>query len=243
MSGAHGHRGIELVAAGDSPVHRLDPRGKTIGLIGLVLVAVTTPPGAWPAYAAYAAVLAALVLLARLPLRHVALRMTVEVPFLLAAALLPFTVEDGVTLGATVAAKATIGVLAMVLLSSTTPFPRLLAGFERLRVPPLLTAIIGVMWRYLHVLGEDVRRMRIAREARGYQGRWLWQAGAVAAGLAALFIRSLERGERVHLAMVSRGFRGTMPATVTAPLSLGAGDVVFLAALAVAAVAIRTVLA
>lgn len=243
MSGAHGHRGVELVAAGDSPVHRLDPRGKIVGLIGLVLVAVTTPPGAWTAFAAYAALLCALVLVARLPLRHVALRMTVEVPFLLAAALLPFTVDDGVTLGATVAVKATIGVLAMVLLSSTTPFPRLLAGFEGLRVPRLLTAIVGAMWRYLHVLGEEVRRTRIARESRGYQGRWLWQAGAVAAGVATLFIRSLERGERVYLAMASRGFHGAMPATVTAPLSLAAGDVVFVAVLAVAVVAIRTVLA
>jgi energy-coupling factor transporter transmembrane protein EcfT len=48
--------------------------------------------------------------------------MTVEVPFLLAAAVLPFTVEDGVVLGVTVGAKITIGVLAMVILSSTTPF-------------------------------------------------------------------------------------------------------------------------
>jgi cobalt/nickel transport system permease protein len=84
----------------------------------------------------------------------------------------------------------------MVLLSSTTPFPVLLHGFEQLRAPRLLVMIVAFMWRYLHVIGDEVTRMRVARQARGYQPRWLWQAGAVGQTVAALFIRSLERGER-----------------------------------------------
>jgi cobalt/nickel transport system permease protein len=53
--------------------------------------------------------------------------------------------------------------------------------------------------------------MRIARIARGHDPRFLWQVGATARGVGQLFVRSYERGERVHLAMVSRGFAGTMP--------------------------------
>ncbi|MGI8576078.1 MAG: energy-coupling factor transporter transmembrane component T family protein, partial [Egibacteraceae bacterium] len=57
----------------------------------------------------------------------------------------------------------------------------------------------------------ELRRTRIAMTARGYDPRWLWQAKPVAASAGALFVRSYERGERVHAAMLSRGYTGTMP--------------------------------
>ncbi len=136
-------------------------------------------------------------------------------------------------LGVTVALKITIGVLGMVILSSTTPFPRLLLGFEKLRTPRLIVVIVSFMWRYLHVLGEQVSSMQTARAARGYSARYFWQAAASTGALVAtLFVRSLERGERVYLAMLSRGYSGTMPATAVEPLALRRVDLLFLAALA-----------
>ena len=54
--------------------------------------------------------------------------------------------------------------------------------------------------------------MRTARESRGFQARHLGHARVLAASAGTLFIRSYERGERVHLAMLSRGFTGRMPA-------------------------------
>lgn len=244
MGGLHHVGGdTEAVAAGDSPVHRLDPRAKIIGLIGLVIVAVSLPPGAWSAFAAIAAILLALVAAARLRPVHVLRRMTIEIPFLVAAALLPFTVEDGLVLGATVGIKVTLCVLAMVILSSTTPFVSLLRGFELLRMPRLITMIVAFMWRYLHVLGEEASRMKRAREARGYSANWLWQA-AFSTGplIAALFIRSLERGERVYLAMASRGYAGSMPTMAADRMAIRARDLAFLSALAAALFSIRILL-
>jgi cobalt/nickel transport system permease protein len=46
-------------------------------------------------------------------------------------------------------------------------------------------------------------------------------------------VRSLERGERVYLAMTSRGYAGSMPETATGRLQIRAADVTFLATLAV----------
>lgn len=242
----HGHGGglheIEAVAGLDSPVHRLDPRAKIVGLIGLVVVAVTTPVGAWAAYSAHLGAVAALAAAARLPLRYVLRRMVVEVPFLLAAALL--VVVRGPAEGLTLGARVTTGVLAMLVLSSTTPFPALLHGFELLRAPRLLLMIVGLMWRYLHVLGDQAERMRVAREARGWRPRTLWQAReAFGATVGALFVRSLERGERVHLAMTSRGYTGGIPAAVTAPLRLSPADAAFALAVPGVALAARLVLA
>ena len=94
MGGGHhggGLGAIEAVAAKDSPVHRLDPRVKILGLIGLIFVAVTLPTGAWAAFGALAAILIVLTAASRLRPTYVLGRMTIEVPFLLAAAILPFT--------------------------------------------------------------------------------------------------------------------------------------------------------
>jgi cobalt/nickel transport system permease protein len=39
----------------------------------------------------------------------------------------------------------------------------------------------------------------------------VWQGRAVAASAGTLFIRAFERGERIHVAMLSRGFTGELP--------------------------------
>jgi cobalt/nickel transport system permease protein len=86
---------------------------------------------------------------------------------------------------------------------------------------------------YADVIADEVRRMRIARISRGHDPRWIWQARAVAASAGTLFIRSYERGERVYLAMVSRGYAGSMPVMQ----DLAATRAQWLAALAVPAAA------
>jgi cobalt/nickel transport system permease protein len=242
MSGGHGAAALEHVAAMDSPIHRLDPRAKIVGLLGLVVVAVTTPPGAWAAYAMHLGILLTVVVAARLPVRHVARRMTVELPFLLAAVAMPFVVPDGGLVGGTLAARITIAVLAMVVLSSTTPFPRLLEGFQGLRAPKTILLIVSFMWRYLQVIGEDVARLRVAREARGASASRLQHLRAAAGMIATVFLRTLERGERVYLAMLSRGYDGTVPAVLGSGLVLRRVDVLFVSALAALAVAARVAL-
>jgi len=107
-----------------------------------------------------------------------------------------------------VLAKGTLGVVAAIVLSATTAPRDLLAGLERLRLPATLVAILSFMVRYLSVVSDDLQRMRIARESRGYSGSRVGQLTAVAGGVVALFVRSFERGERVHLAMRSRGYTG-----------------------------------
>ncbi len=67
------------------------------------------------------------------------------------------------------------------------------------------------MIRYGDVITDEMRRMRVARESRGCTARGPRHWGVLGKSAGALFIRSYERGERVHLAMVSRGYAGSMP--------------------------------
>jgi cobalt/nickel transport system permease protein len=102
-------------------------------------------------------------------------------------------------------------VLAAIVLAASTRPADLLAGLDRLRLPRTLVAIVAFMLRYAGVVASDLQRMRVARASRGFTGGRLGHLRIEAAGVGALFVRTYERGERVHQAMVARGYTGTMP--------------------------------
>jgi cobalt/nickel transport system permease protein len=245
MSGMHDLGAIGLAGDPASPVHRLDPRAKVVGLAAVTLVAVSTPLRAWPAFVACALTLAAIAAVARVGPRTVWRRARVVLPLVLfVAAFVPFarrggtsvelgplTVsEAGLAVFATVSLKAVIGTVSAVLLGATTTFPDVLHALERLRAPRLLVLIAAFMHRYLFVIAAEVSRMRAALAARGYRPRHALQAAALGRAATALFLRSHARAERVHLAMLARGSREAMPRLDV--LALARGDLIFAAALA-----------
>ena len=143
----------------------------------------------------------------------------------------PVTVsEQGLATFATVSAKAILGTCSAVLLGATTSFPDVLHALERLRAPRLLILIAAFMYRYLFVIVDEVSRMRAALAARGYAPRHALQAAAIGRVATALFLRTYERAERVHLAMLARGWTQTMPRLNV--LTYSRADAVFLGALA-----------
>ena len=216
---------LEAPAAVETPLHRLAPECKVLALVVFVVAVALVPHGmVWP-YAVDAALLAAVAAWARVPPRTLAARLLVEVPFVAFVVALPFVARgpevdvlgaglsvDGLWTAWGIVAKATLAVLATGVLSATTPAPAILAGAERLRIPRQFTAIAAFAIRYLQVVMDELRRLQLARVARGDDPRWLWQARTVARTAGALAVRCFERGERVHVAMLARGFDGRMPA-------------------------------
>jgi len=221
VGAGHGHK---LHYHGHSPVHRAPAHLKVLALLGFMLLVVATPRGWYLAYAAYLLLLVAVVAVSRVPATYLVKRMVVEVPFVVFAVLMPFIATgprvdllgvavsaSGLAAGSALLVKGTLGVLASLTLAATTEPRDLLAGLERLRVPSLLVQIMGFMVRYLDVVTDEMRRMRVARESRGFSARNPKHWPVVARSAGALFIRSYERGERVHLAMVARGYTGAAP--------------------------------
>jgi cobalt/nickel transport system permease protein len=206
---------------------------------------VTTPLRAWPVYVACALALAAVALLARVRVGTLWTRARAVLPLVLfAGVFLPFvraggasvdlgplTVsEAGLATFATVGVKALLGTVSAVLLGATTAFPDVLHALERLRAPRLLILIAAFMYRYLFVILDEARRMRAALAARGYAPRHALQAATLGRVVTAMFLRTYERAERVHLAMLARGWQQAMPRLDV--LTFGRADAVFLAALA-----------
>ena len=228
VAAGHAH---PLYRDGRSAVHRLPGEVKILALVVFVLAVVATPREAFWPFGVYAMILLGVWRLARIPVAWMLPRMLIEVPFLALAVLLPFAgggerVEAaGLSLSVTglhaawgIAVKGTLGVAASLTVAATTPARELPLALSRLGVPALLTSVLVLMIRYIDVLAAEASRMRMARLSRGDPPRTLHQAGATAKGAGTLFLRSYERGERVYLAMLSRGYDGTVP-----PMLLGPG--------------------
>jgi cobalt/nickel transport system permease protein len=211
----------EVVATVETPLHRAPAECKVLATILFVVAVALVPRGelVWP-YAVDLALLAGVAFAAQAPIAMLARRLVIEVPFVLFVLVLPFAAasfREGAWLAFGILAKATLAVLATGVLAWTTPPPEILRGAERLRVPRTLIAIAGFALRYLQVLLDELRRMRLARVQRGDGARWFWQSRGATRGIGALAVRTFERGERVHVAMLARGYDGRMPSLQLAP--------------------------
>ena len=213
-----------LYAHGRSPLHRMSPQVKIVGAFLIVMGIVLTPREAFWAFGLYAALMIGLSVIAGITPRFAARRMAIEIPFLLVAILLPLVGGDpkfelmGIQLSEpglwdawNILAKATLGLAVAVILGATTQVPEILVGLDGLRMPSIVTSIAGFMVRYIDVILSDWSRMRTAMASRGHDARWITQVGPMARTLGVMFVRTYERGERVYLAMRSRGYTGTMP--------------------------------
>ena len=119
--------------------------------------------------------------------------------------------RESLLAAAGIVVKGTLGVLSAVVLSTSTTARELLRGLEKLHLPKLMVQIAAFMLRYVNVINDEMERMKVARESRGFIATGIKHWRVLATAAAALFIRSYERGERVHLAMLSRGFDGALP--------------------------------
>lgn len=190
----------------------------------MVLCVAVTPRHAVWAFGLYAFLVAGLVVASRIRFKFVALRLLAIAPFVLFALLIPFVASgertevwgvsvsvDGMWGAWNILAKAALGASVSIVLTATTEISDIIRGLGKLRVPALFISIAMFMVRYLELISDELRRMRVAMASRGYDPRWLYQARPIASSAGALFIRSYERGERVHAAMLSRAFTGEMP--------------------------------
>lgn len=211
----------------DGPLHRRDPRAKVLVLLAF-LVCVNL--AAWPQGVGALALLALLTLAsARLPILPLLRRALVAWWFAMGVALVHAWAGEWPR-AAAVLARTYVAALAALLVVATTPWPRLLQGLERLGVPAPLATVVGLLLRYVFVVGEQAQRMRTAAACRGglpaigWRGRFRLAAGLVAV----LFARSLARAERTHRSMLARGYQGRLPVLV--PLRWVATDSGLLAA-------------
>ncbi len=215
-----------------SLVHALDARVKFVLALAFILTCALTPNGAWAAFILLFAIILSVEILSELGVGYVLKRSALALPFMLAALPLLFTVPGetlvrlpaGLAISAaglerflSLAVKSWLSVQAGILLAASTPFPDLLLAMRAVRIPRLLVAVFGLMWRYLFVLADEALRLMRARAARSGQreqpgakrgGGLAWRARVTGSMAGNLFLRAFERSDRIYMAMVSRGYDG-----------------------------------
>ncbi len=216
-----------------TPWHTLAPQTRILCVLVLVVAIALTPNGQWLTWGVYSVGILSALLVSQITYSVLLKRLAVESAFV--GVVLIGTLfrgggdvlwqwgglrvtSTGLTILGSVSLKALLSLLLLNILTLTTSVPVLLHGLTVLKMPPLLVAILASMYRYLAVLIEEFNAMRRAALSRNLMNGRRWQRLVVGNMIGSLFIRTYERGERVHQAMMSRGYRGT-PMTVEAPRS------------------------
>ncbi len=251
----HGHgAGFERLTYLVSPMHDLDPRAKIVCGLVLILAVVLTPPLRPAEFALLVAMLLAVSAIGRVPIGTVLAHACLVLPVAGTIALFAPLARHGGSLdiggiagaysgGGWIAAwailsKAWLSALVTVLLAATTPVPRLIRGLEALKVPDVFITMFSFLSRYVGVFRRQIASLRTAMDSRApvMPRRRRWSLYGNLAGN--LFVRAYDRGERIHAAMLSRGFTGALPTAETLRLRAPDALALVLSVLTAAAIAL-----
>ena len=209
-----------------TPWHKLAPRTRILCTLLLVFATGLTPNGHWWTWAIYGLAVASILLVSKVTFSVLLKRLAVELGFVgvvLLGTLFrgggtvlwawgPLQITTvGLTVLGSVTIKAVLSLLMLNLLTLTTSVSALLNALIELRTPPLLVAILASMYRYIGVLIAEFNIMRRAAASRNLMNNNRSIRLVVGNMIGGLFIRTYDRGNRIHQAMLSRGYQGVLP--------------------------------
>ncbi|MBE0594935.1 MAG: cobalt ECF transporter T component CbiQ [Gemmatimonadales bacterium] len=242
---------LDQYATVASPLTRTVPTARVLAMVVVAVGTATLPLGAWLHLAGLAALVVGLAVAARLPARTVVTRLAGPFAFvLLASAALLFLVpgeplwhlgpvgisQAGLERFGFVLGRASVALTAAVILVSTTRFPELLHALRQLRLPAVVITALGLGYRLLYLLVDEIERLQRAARSRNAGGGTASRRRLLVGIGAAAMARAFSRGERTHRAMLARGFVGDLPSLTPRHWDLRSG--LLLAALSGTVVAV-----
>lgn len=250
------HHYIDRYALGDSPIHRLDARAKLVAILIYMVVLISFDRYSVANLMPMAILPFALLWFGGVPIWFTVRRVAILCPFIIMLVLMSpiydqtpqsvvfgpwfFSISGGWLTAGNIAIKFAFGVLALTALMCTTRFALLLEAMRRLGMPQVVVMQLGFLYRYIFVLIDEAMRVRRARDFRGAAlapvGRRIMAVGGI---IGTLFIRTLDRSQRIQIAMAARGYRGE-PHSLNQLRFIG-NDIIFLIAVSVYLVACRLV--
>lgn len=234
-------RSLDATAGQSTWLSRIDPRATILATMAFILTVVSFHRYAVAALLPLALFPIVLARLGEIDLARIGRKVLLAMPFALMVGLFNplfdtvtrlevfgLPVSGGWLSLASILIRAVLTVAAALLLIACLGMHRLCAALDRLGVPRALTTQLLFMHRYIVVLGGELGRMNLARELRSRTTATL-PLSVYGSMLGHLLLRTLERAQRIHQAMLSRGYDGQMP-HVGQPLSWRGLDTTFLVA-------------
>jgi cobalt/nickel transport system permease protein len=206
------HHFIDRYSALDSPLHTLEARTKILAFTALIISVLSVPAELASLLLLYFFVTAILMGISQVPLPYIIGRILIILPFILLASIAaPWRGYQGLGM---LFARAVLCLMLLILLTNTTRFVELLRGLRKLGCPKILVVNLSFLYRYFFVLTEEAMRMKQARDCRRVgRGPLREEMKVLSSMLGTLLIRSFERAERMHFAMLSRCYTGDFPVT------------------------------
>lgn len=211
---------LDLLASGDTGLHRLDPRAKV--LVTALFVVLVISHGRYEISALFPFFIfpAALIAAGNLPAGYIVRKVLLLCPFVIVVGMFnplidrtvllqfgPVGVSGGWLSFASIVIRSFLTVGSAFVLLALTGFPGICRALEQLGMPRPFAVQLLFIYRYIFVLTEETGRAARARQLRscGTKGQGM---GSFATLVGHLLLRTWQRAERVHIAMLSRGFDG-----------------------------------
>jgi cobalt/nickel transport system permease protein len=231
---------LDRLSYQDTCVHRLDPRAKVIATMLFLITIISFPKYEVVGLAPFFLFPVLLMTIGEIPVRFIVKKVIVVSPFAIFIGIFnplldtgTITVISGVSVSAgwlsflSIILKFALTISAALLLIATTSFPGVCHAFRRLGFPPLFVSQLFFLYRYLFVLMEEAMRIIRARDMRSF-GRRGAGIKVFVRLIGVLFLRTVDRAERIYYAMLSRGFQGDIPSLKRTRMA--AADLAFMAA-------------
>ena len=204
-------------------MHRLDPRAKVICTLLFLITVISFPKYEIGALMPFFLFPILLTTLGDIPIGFLLKKVIIVSPFAIFIGIFnplldtrTVAVIAGVPLSAgwlsflTILIKFVLTISAAFLLIATTSFPGICHALRRLGVPAVFVSQLLFLYRYIFVLTEEAMRLVRARDMRSFGNRGTGMKVVVRL-IGALFLRTVERAERIYGAMLARGFNGDIP--------------------------------
>ncbi|MFH1991393.1 MAG: cobalt ECF transporter T component CbiQ [Pseudomonadota bacterium] len=215
---------IKELANGNSFIQDLDPR---IKIVVVFLFSVVVAAADRFQVLLWALTLGILIVgAARVPVNEICRRLIpVNLLIVFLWLLLPFTftgkplfylgplaaTREGVLYATRISIKSNAMMLMLITLAASTPIFILGHAMHALRVPPKLVHLFFFTFRYIHVMYREYFRLVNSMKIRGFTpGNNLHTYRTIAYMVGMLLVRSFDRAQRVHNAMLCRGFKGDL---------------------------------
>lgn len=211
---------LDTLSYKDTAIHRLDPRVKLLTTGIFILIVVSFSKYELTGLAPLLVFPVILISRADLPVGLLLKKIVAVSPFaVLVGAFNPLfdqqviahlggvPISGGWISFASILIRFMLTVSAALILIATTSFPGICLALERLKVPRALIVQLYFLYYFIFVLMDEAVRMVRARNMRAFDGRGTGLRVYVHL-LGALFLRAVDRAERVHQAMFSRAFNG-----------------------------------
>jgi cobalt/nickel transport system permease protein len=215
---------LDRLSYSNTFVHRLDPRIKLITTLLFLFTVISFSKYEVAGLFPFLLFPAILLTAGEIPLWFILKKVAIVSPFAIFIGIFnplldtaQVTVFPGLTLAAgwfsfaSILFKFLLTVSTALLLIATTSFPTVCHALRQLGLPSVFVSQLLFLYRYIFVLAEEVMRIIRARDMRSF-GRKGTGIKVFVRIVGVLFLRTVERAERIYYAMLARGFQGDMPA-------------------------------